>query len=126
MAIKRIKKELYDLCRDPILTFSVSPLEDDLFYWHAATMGPRDSPYEDGAFLFNISILKIIHSDHQEVYHPNINVNGILLSIFSLLVEPDSNDPLRPEVAHVYKTDRTRYIATAREWTRKYAMDFES
>ncbi|CAJ0831640.1 7157_t:CDS:2 [Entrophospora sp. SA101] len=31
------------------------------------------------------------------------------------------NDPLVPEIAHVYKTDRPRYEATAREWTRKYA-----
>ena len=33
-----------------------------------------------------------------------------------------SDDPLVPEIAHVYKTDRARYEATAREWCRKYAM----
>lgn len=31
-------------------------------------------------------------------------------------------DPLVPELAHMYKTDRSRYEATARDWTRKYAM----
>lgn len=30
-------------------------------------------------------------------------------------------DPLVPELAHMYKTDRARYESTAREWTRKYA-----
>lgn len=30
-------------------------------------------------------------------------------------------DPLVPELAHIYKTDRARYEATARDWTRKYA-----
>jgi ubiquitin-conjugating enzyme E2 D/E len=30
-------------------------------------------------------------------------------------------DPLVPELAHIYKTDRSRYEATARDWTRKYA-----
>jgi ubiquitin-conjugating enzyme E2 D/E len=34
------------------------------------------------------------------------------------------DDPLVPEIAHVYKTDRTRYEATAREWTRKYASEY--
>jgi ubiquitin-conjugating enzyme E2 D/E len=32
------------------------------------------------------------------------------------------NDPLVPEIAQLYKTDRPKYEVTAREWTRKYAM----
>ncbi len=45
----------------------------------------------------------------------------VLLSICSMLTDPNPDDPLVPEVAHVYKTDRSRYEASAREWTRKYA-----
>ncbi|RWW05063.1 hypothetical protein GW17_00031685 [Ensete ventricosum] len=32
------------------------------------------------------------------------------------------DDPLVPEIAHMYKTDRAKYEATARSWTQKYAM----
>lgn len=46
----------------------------------------------------------------------------VLLSICSMLTDPNPDDPLVPEIAHVYKTDRSRYEATAREWTRKYAI----
>lgn len=46
----------------------------------------------------------------------------MLLSICSLLTDPNPDDPLVPEIAHIYKTDRQRYEETAREWTRKYAM----
>jgi ubiquitin-conjugating enzyme E2 D len=46
----------------------------------------------------------------------------VLLSICSMLTDPNPDDPLVPEIAHVYKTDRSRYEATAREWTRKYAV----
>ena len=47
---------------------------------------------------------------------------AVLLSICSMLTDPNPDDPLVPEIAHVYKTDRSRYEATAREWTRKYAI----
>jgi ubiquitin-protein ligase len=46
----------------------------------------------------------------------------VLLSICSMLTDPNPDDPLVPEIAHVYKTDRSRYESTAREWTRKYAI----
>lgn len=48
--------------------------------------------------------------------------HAVLLSICSMLTDPNPDDPLVPDIAHLYKTDRARYEATAREWTRKYAM----
>lgn len=45
----------------------------------------------------------------------------VLLSICSMLTDPNPDDPLVPEIANQYKTDRQRYEQTAREWTRKYA-----
>ncbi len=46
----------------------------------------------------------------------------VLLSICSLLTDPNPDDPLVPEIAHMYKTDRSKYEGTARNWTQKYAM----
>lgn len=46
----------------------------------------------------------------------------VLLSICSMLTDPNPDDPLVPEIANLYKTDRPRYESTAREWCRKYAM----
>ncbi|CAK9192708.1 unnamed protein product [Sphagnum troendelagicum] len=46
----------------------------------------------------------------------------VLLSICSLLTDPNPDDPLVPEIAHMYKTDRAKYEATARNWSQKYAM----
>lgn len=34
--------------------------------------------------------------------------------------DPNPDDPLVPDIAHLYKTDRAAYENTAREWTRKY------
>ena len=46
----------------------------------------------------------------------------VLLSICSLLTDANPDDPLVPEIAHLYKTDRAKYETTARSWTQKYAM----
>lgn len=47
---------------------------------------------------------------------------SVLLSICSLLCDPNPDDPLVPEIARIYKTDRDRYNQLAREWSQKYAM----
>lgn len=46
--------------------------------------------------------------------HLCLFISQVLLSICSLLTDPNPDDPLVPEIAHIYKTDRRRYEEMAR------------
>lgn len=54
-------------------------------------------------------------------WSPALTISKVLLSICSLLTDPNPDDPLVTEVANLYKRDREGYDSLAKEWTKKFA-----
>ena len=148
-APRRITRELADLRADPPANCSAGPIDDsDIYNWEGVLFGPSDSPFQGGIFKVNIQFPvdypfkppRVVFTT--KIYHPNINGNGVicldilkqqwspaltiskvLLSILSLLTDPNPKDPLVPDIAKQYVDNRAAYEATAREWTQMFASD---
>ena len=146
MALKRINKEYLEIIAENLENFTTGPINDDLFFWSALIIGPPETPYEKGVFKLDINFPEDYPfrppkiSFKNKIYHPNINSKGdicldilkkewspaltiskVLLSICSLLSDPNPDDPLVPEIARVYKSNRKLYNKRARDWVIKYA-----
>lgn len=103
--------------------------------------GPSDSEYEGGVFKlaiefsnnypFNAPNIKFI----DKIYHPNISTAGqicldilkdkwspalsfynVLISIQSLLSDPNPDSPLNCEAANLYRTNKKEYFKICRKY----------
>jgi ubiquitin-conjugating enzyme E2 D/E len=141
MALKRLSKELKEMETNPPPYCFATMINDDLFHWEGTIIGPPDTPYENGLYKLNIHfppdypfkppkvtfINKIFHPNInsagsicldllKSAWSPSLTLNRLLLSICSLLSDPNSDDPLVPEIATLFKTNRDLYNQRAREW----------
>ena len=120
------------LQKDPPGNCECWSVDDDLFHWEATILGPEKTVYEGGIFQLNILFpanypfkppkIKF----NTTIYHPNINSSGgicldilkdnwspaltiskVLLSICSLLNDPNPDDPLVPDIAEQYVKNRS-------------------
>lgn len=146
-SLRRLTKELQEIRKDPPLNISAGPINDNLFEWEAVLLGPTETPYEGGVFILNIHISKDYPMKppnilfKTKIYHPNINSTGaicldilksnwspsltlskLLLSICSLLNDPNCDDPLVPDIAKEYKQNYDLFVKNAKEWTQYYAL----
>jgi len=148
LALKRIAQEIKDLNENPVTNCSAGPIDDkDLTKWRATIFGPEGTPYHGGVFYLDVQFPsdypfkppKMIFAT--PIYHCNINRSGgicldilkdqqwspaltiskVLLSICSLLADPNPKDPLVPEIAELFVKNKEIHDANANEYTLKHA-----
>ncbi|KAI0946911.1 hypothetical protein AcW1_010233 [Taiwanofungus camphoratus] len=144
--LKRIHREIADLKKEDLGAISLAPSDDNLFTWTATIPGPEGSCYEGGLFHVDINLAHDYPFSAPKVtfrtriYHMNINDRGnicidilkhnwspalslfkVILSLSSLLTDPNPKDPLVPSIATQYVRNRSQHDRTARHWTELYA-----
>ena len=114
--------------------------------WDAPIHGPENPPYEGGVFKLKLDFptnypfiaptVKFV----TKIYHPNIDNSGsicldilkdqwspalqvgqILLSISSLLADPNADDPLVTTIANLYRSNKEEYNKKVKEHVALYA-----
>ncbi|KAG8766400.1 hypothetical protein FRC12_006904 [Ceratobasidium sp. 428] len=119
MTLKRIHKEIKDIQKEDMGGIKLAPSDQSLFEWTGTLPGPEGSVYEGGEFHVDITLPPDypFHSPRMrfktKIYHMNINDQGgicldilktawspalslykVMLSLSSLLTDPNPNDPL--------------------------------
>mgnify|MGYP001433142928 CR=1 FL=1 len=148
MTERRIKTELLEMENSPPDNCSAGPIGDDIFRWRATILGPEGSPYEGGIFKLKIDfpadypfkaprivfITKIYHCNInssggicldilKDQWSPALTIGKVLLSICSLMNDPNPDDPLVLDIANLFKTDRKEHDYKAKIYTMEYAND---
>tara|TARA_Y100000389_G_scaffold204407_1_gene256764 strand:+ start:280 stop:726 length:447 start_codon:yes stop_codon:yes gene_type:complete len=146
MTTRRIESELTEMQENPIMNCSAGPVGNDLFEWWATIIGPVGSPYENGVFKLRINfpadypfkppkvvfITKIYHCNInsgggicldilKDQWSPALTVSKVLLSICSLMDDPNPDDPLVSEIANLLKEDKKEHDYRAKIATMTYA-----
>lgn len=137
----RIKKEIKLVMRNKSKEIEITPCVDDDIYKWKAVMKPSDTSIYNGCELELIIFIPETYpyappkiAFVTPIYHPNINTSGnicistlakdwspaltiekTLLSIMSMLDEPNPRDPLRPDAAELYLCDKETYTKKVRE-----------
>ena len=150
-AIQRLSKEIIALKRlkerDPNMLFDAYPEDQEsILTWKATIQGPEDSPYEKGEWELTMYfserypleaprvrfVTPIAHPNVGEcgeicldilsdAWSPGMKIEKVLLSLISLLTDPNPDSPMREDLAELYHENFEEYEKEIREHTEQYA-----
>lgn len=144
---KRLLKERAKLEKEGLpFVMEIDLVGEDIFKWDVTIEGPPDSPYAGGKFMLRLEFpaqypfKQPILSFLTKVYHPSVmletgeicgavlgtwgptlNVEHCLVTIYSLLQDPQPNHPLEDEIAQQLQNKPKEFEKTAKKYTKEHA-----
>lgn len=143
LTITRLRREISEFSTDQTEGCKAEMVGDNLFHWVATIPGPSETVYEGGRFRVEIVfprnypfyppylafLTKTYHCNIAlsgricldilgSKWSPALSVSKVLISIMSLLADPNPHDPMEVSVADVFKGNRALHDKNAREWTK--------
>ncbi|KAJ0248004.1 hypothetical protein HA466_0163760 [Hirschfeldia incana] len=140
-ARKRLMRDFKRLHRDPPAGVSGAPRDNDIMLWNAVIFGPDDTPWDGGTFKLSLQFSEDYPNKPLTVrfvsrmFHPNIladgsicldilqnqywspiyDVSAILISIQSLLCDPNTDSSANWEAARMYSESKREYNRRVRD-----------
>ncbi|GKY94933.1 hypothetical protein MPSEU_000458200 [Mayamaea pseudoterrestris] len=144
---KRLLKERSKLETSPIeYVANIELVNEDLFKWDVTIKGPADSPYDGGRFILRMDfpaeypfkaprlafMTKVYHPsvlrESGEIcgavlgaWGPTLDVKHVLMTVYSLLKDPQADHPLDDEIAEQLSKKPKEFEKMAKKYTKDYA-----
>ncbi|XP_065064982.1 probable ubiquitin-conjugating enzyme E2 C [Rhopilema esculentum] len=138
---RRLQLDLTMLMTFPVKGISAFPSGDNLFHWNATIVGVADTPYENLTYKLSLEFTDKYPCEAPRVkftspcFHPNVDDKGnicldilkeqwapsyevktILISIQSLLGEPNNESPLNTYAASLWDNQEEFKAVVARKY----------
>ena len=144
---KQNNKERAKLEKEPLVfVHEIVVSDEDIFKWNVTINGPDGSPYAGGKFVLRLEFPtqypfkppKLVFAT--KVYHPSVlletgevcgdvlgnwgptlNAEHCLMTVFSLLQDPQPDHPLDDKIAEQLAKKPKEFEKAAKKYTKEYA-----
>eukprot|EP01126_Amoeba_proteus_P026572 TRINITY_DN2631_c0_g1_i29.p1 TRINITY_DN2631_c0_g1~~TRINITY_DN2631_c0_g1_i29.p1 ORF type:complete len:161 (-),score=18.55 TRINITY_DN2631_c0_g1_i29:906-1388(-) len=143
-ARRRLIRDFKNLQHELPIGISGAPKADNLLYWEAVIFGPEDTPWEGGTFRLTLEFSEDYPAKPPHVrfkskmFHPNVysdgnicldilnkqwsqlnDVSAVLISVRSLLCDPNPDSPANQTAAKMFQEDIISYHMKVKEIVRQ-------
>jgi ubiquitin-conjugating enzyme E2 D/E len=148
--MRRLTHHYLEIQKNPPPFCYAEPVDPhkDMIHWIGWIEGPENTPYSNGKFYLSLKFSSDFPFKPPEIkfqtpiYHPNISPKGeicldilhsqwspaltirsLLISLCSLLTDPNPEHGINKEALQLYRTDKQKYEETVKQWTIMHAIN---